>query len=317
MFADPEVAEIFLGVCLTRNSWLDARRALEKSGQGSGFWSRKRKSFFSRFFWKLIEIPFRISVLDQYCRKRAVNVGLSQVEIQSESLPKEFDGFRIIHMSDFHFELIPEIVDPLTKLLRTLPADIAVLTGDYQDDPALSPDVVAPMFSELMTSLSGVDRTFAILGNHDSTSSVDMLTAHGAEVLLNEVAYVERGDARISITGLDDVFWFYNPRAMAILRQDKKLFQVLAVHSPDLYLPAAQLGYNLYLAGHTHGGQVCLPGGIPIMTHMGNHRHVSKGRWQQGEMVGYTTNGVGVSSIPLRVNCDPEVVLITLKAVTR
>ena len=85
------------------------------------------------------------------------------------------------------------------------------------------------------------------------------------------------------------------------------------IHSAELADVAADAGFSLYLAGHTHGGQICLPGGIPIITHMSCHRHYASGLWRHGSMIGYTTTGIGVSGLPVRFNTRGEAVLITLR----
>jgi predicted MPP superfamily phosphohydrolase len=79
---------------------------------------------------------------------------------------------------------------------------------------------------------------------------------------------------------------------------------------------AARAGYALYLCGHTHGGQVCLPGGKPVVTHLARCRRAARGLWQWGGMTGYTTTGLGVSGPPLRFNCPGEAALITLRRST-
>ena len=89
-------------------------------------------------------------------------------------------------------------------------------------------------------------------------------------------------------------------------------FKIALIHSPEFVDAAAENGFQLYLAGHTHGGQVCLPGGWPIITHMTRYRRYARGLWRHGEMVGYTSTGVGVSGLPVRFNTRGEVALITL-----
>ena len=79
---------------------------------------------------------------------------------------------------------------------------------------------------------------------------------------------------------------------------------------------AAAAGCALYLCGHTHGGQICLPGGRPILTHLTRCRHLASGRWQCGAMTGYTNRGIGVSGPPLRFNCSGEAAVITLRRST-
>ena len=79
---------------------------------------------------------------------------------------------------------------------------------------------------------------------------------------------------------------------------------------------AADHGFHLYLTGHTHGGQICLPGGRPILTHLTQHRRYARGQWRHGAMQGYTSTGIGVSALPVRYNNRGEVALITLRRAT-
>ena len=85
------------------------------------------------------------------------------------------------------------------------------------------------------------------------------------------------------------------------------------MHSAEVADDADEAGYSLYLCGHTHGGQICLPGGRPLVTHLKRCRHAARGLWRQGGMTGYTSCGLGVSDLPVRFNTRGEIVLITLR----
>ncbi len=114
-------------------------------------------------------------------------------------------------------------------------------------------------------------------------------------------------------TGTDDVHYYYTDAARAALEAAPKGFKIALIHSAELADAAAEAGFSLYLSGHTHGGQVCLPGGLPIITHMSRHRRYASGLWRHGSMTGYTTTGIGVSGLPVRFNTRGEAVLITLR----
>ncbi|MHC4946106.1 MAG: metallophosphoesterase, partial [Planctomycetota bacterium] len=90
-------------------------------------------------------------------------------------------------------------------------------------------------------------------------------------------------------------------------------FKVLAVHTPELFQEASDAGIDLYLCGHTHGGQICLPWIGPVLLNSHCPRRLTRGRWKQGSMQGYTSTGAGSSMVPLRFNCAPEIALIELK----
>jgi predicted MPP superfamily phosphohydrolase len=153
----------------------------------------------------------------------------------------------------------------------------------------------------------------AVLGNHDPAAMVPPLEALGLRVLVNETLTIRRGDAALHFTGFDDVHYFYTEAADKAAAAAPAGFRIALVHSPEFAFNAARAGYRLYLCGHTHGGQVCLPGGVPILTanELG-HRFVA-GRWQHEGMQGFTSRGAGTSGLPVRFFSRGEVTLITLR----
>jgi hypothetical protein len=86
-------------------------------------------------------------------------------------------------------------------------------------------------------------------------------------------------------------------------------FSVLLSHTPEIFRQAAHAGFNLLLSGHTHGGQICLPGRIPIILESRLPRSMGSGPWVYGDLSGYTSVGVGSSIVPVRFNCPPEITL--------
>jgi predicted MPP superfamily phosphohydrolase len=157
------------------------------------------------------------------------------------------------------------------------------------------------------------DRRLAVLGNHDPTDMAGELEKLGFEVLLNSSTILKRGNEQIVVTGLDDVHRFFTPDALSALLEAPEGFRITLVHSAEVADHAAAAGYALYISGHTHGGQICLPGGRPIVTHLRRCRHAAVGTWNEGRMIGYTSRGLGVGNVPLRFNCPGEVSVITLR----
>lgn len=141
----------------------------------------------------------------------------------------------------------------------------------------------------------------------------ELLERAGFEVLLNRSLLLRRGGESVRVTGLDDVHYFYTEAALAALDGHDGEFRIALVHSAEVADDADEAGYALYLCGHTHGGQICLPGGRPLVTHLTRCRHAARGLWRQGRMAGYTSCGLGVSNVPLRFNTRGEVALITLR----
>ena len=126
---------------------------------------------------------------------------------------------------------------------------------------------------------------------------------------------MRRGGQAIALTGIDDVHRYYTPAAdaaLAALAADA--CGIVLAHSPEMAGEAAAAGYSLYLCGHCHGGQICLPGGRPLLTHLSRHRDLYAGLWRQGEMWGYTSMGAGLANPPVRFNCPGEVTEFRLRA---
>src|SRR5580704_3178088 len=161
-------------------------------------------------------------------------------------------------------------------------------------------------------SLSNGQR-FAVLGNHDPSDMAEALEAAGFEVLINRSATIERQGERIVLIGLDDVHHFYTDAASAALLGGGTDFRIALVHSAEIADHASAAGIDLYLCGHTHGGQICLPGSRPLVTHLRRCRHAARGLWREGELTGYTSSGLGASGPLLRFNCPPEIGIITLR----
>ena len=102
------------------------------------------------------------------------------------------------------------------------------------------------------------------------------------------------------------------PEATAGLNGDG--FRLALSHSPEFMRRLARNAADMMISGHTHGGQICLPNGSPIVTGASVPRHCVKGRWQYHTLTGYTSRGVGASGVPVRFNCPGEITLLTLKA---
>ncbi len=245
--------------------------------------------------------------------KNAARVQLTKNEVRSPALPPAFDGFTLLHISDLHADISEGAMSRLEELLPRLSYDVCVLTGDYRGatfgpfDAALAR--MRPVLARIKQPVYGV------LGNHDTIRMVPELEGMGIRMLLNECVAIERDGARIHLAGIDDAHYFrvdnIEKAASGIPRQD---FSVLLSHTPEIFRQAAHAGYDLLLSGHTHGGQICLPGSIPMTLDSALPRKFGAGAWRYHAMAGYTSVGVGCSIVAVRINCLPE---ITLHRLTR
>jgi len=196
--------------------------------------------------------------------------------------------------------------------VRELRYDLCVLTGDYRGETFGAFQTCLASLFELRKLITG--DAYGILGNHDSILMVPDLENMGIRMLLNEHIAIERGGARIYLAGIDDAhFYRVDNIEKAAAEIPEEAFSILLSHTPEIYRQAAHAGFDLLLSGHTHGGQICLPGGIPIILEAELPRSMAKGAWKYGDMAGYTSAGAGSSVVPVRFNCPPEITLHRLR----
>jgi uncharacterized protein len=295
--------------------WAADRRRIEHSRRWispKGPRSRWRKAVFDRLL-ALFAFGLRLTPLHARGRRNALDLRRVEFEIALPGLPLPFDGYRILHVSDTHLDVFPELAEVAHRQLDGLEVDLLALTGDVHGDPRAP---IARSTGLLMQALRGVrvhGSRLAVLGNHDAVEMAAALDGLGFDVLINRSFVIERRGARISVTGLDDVHNFYSEATHAALSSSSEDCRIALVHSAEMADHAADAGYALYLAGHTHGGQICLPGGRPLVTQLTRCHHAAAGLWRQGGMVGYTSCGLGVSPPSVRFNSRGEVALITLR----
>jgi hypothetical protein len=152
-----------------------------------------------------------------------------------------------------------------------------------------------------------------VLGNHDDCHMVGPMEAMGIRMLVNESVRLTRGRDVLQVVGTDDVHYYFTDQAVHALEVARDGFTIALVHSPEAFDVAAELGVDLYLCGHTHAGQVCLPGGRPVITHLSRGRRFYRGTWKHRGMVGITNAGAGTSGVPVRFHTRGEVLALTLR----
>ena len=241
-------------------------------------------------------------------RKNTERIQIRHNLIQRADIPILFDGFTILHISDMHADVSQGAMRRLIELLHDVSYDLCVLTGDYR----------GKTFGPFEASLEGVAQVrsrlkgpvYGVLGNHDTIRMVPGLEEMGIRMLLNECETIVRGDQRIHLAGIDDAHHYRVDnieKAASPIPHDE--FSILLSHTPEIYRQAAHADFSLLLGGHTHGGQICLPGSIPITLDSVLPRYMASGPWKYHDMVGYTSVGVGTCVVAVRLNCAPEITL--------
>ncbi len=245
----------------------------------------------------------------------AAKVELRENLIVSPRLPQAFDGFTILQLSDLHVEMSEAAMDCVVALLEGASYDLCILTGDYR----------AKTWGPHEAAISGVARVraavrgevYGVLGNHDTILMVPALEAVGITMLINEGKIIERAGERIHLAGIDDAHYYRMDNLdKAAADIPPGAFSILITHTPEIYRQAAHADFDVLLSGHTHGGQICLPGRIPITLDSVLPRSMGSGAWRYHDMIGYTSVGAGSSVVPVRFNCPPEITLHRLR-VTR
>ena len=241
-------------------------------------------------------------------RRNAERVELRHNHIRLATVPPLFDGFTILHISDMHVDMNPGAMRHLSALLEGLRYDICVLTGDFRALTFGPIEATLEGLAAVRSRLTGP--VYGVLGNHDSIRMVPGMEEMGIRMLLNEAEIITRGDQRIHLAGIDDAHYFRVDnieKAATPIPHDE--FSILLSHTPEIYRQAANADFDVLLSGHTHGGQICLPGSIPITLDSNLPRRMGAGAWAYNKMAGYTSVGAGSCIVAVRLNCPPEITL--------
>jgi len=260
----------------------------------------------------IIITALKLAGLYGRARRNAEQVVVKRNELRFASLPESFNGYTILHISDMHVDMSEAAMRRLIGLLDGMQYDLCVLTGDYRGKTFGPFDAALKGVAKVTTHLKRP--IFGVLGNHDTIQMVPAMEAMGISMLINECAVITRGNQQIYLAGIDDAHFFRVDNIEKAASQiPKDGFSILLSHTPEIFRQAAHANFNLMLSGHTHGGQLCLPGSIPIKLEAILPRRMGAGAWQYNEMSGYTSVGAGSSVVAVRLNCPPEVTLHRLR----
>jgi len=257
---------------------------------------------------------FKLTGLQEKGLQNALDVRLEEQTFYFPDLPQSFDGFRILLLTDLHLDGLPGLTDELARQIRDMEVDLCLLGGDIR---MKTYGPMAPCLRQLRRLLPHVRSRHGILGvlgNHDCIEMTVDLEETGLIMLINDSWEISRSGESIWVVGVDDPhFYRVADTERAFRGIPDHGFKIFLAHSPEVYKAAADYRPRLYLCGHTHGGQICLPGRAPILTNSRAPNFTVMGRWQYRGMTGYTSRGAGASGVPLRFNCPGEISLITLR----
>lgn len=251
----------------------------------------------------------------------APNLEVTHYTISMRGLPSGLDGIRIAHISDFHVgdgAWGPAAAAHAVEAIERENPDIVVNTGDYmQWEPPVHRvvDTVAPFVRS--EDASWVRPTFSILGNHDyyaGDEAVEELSFHlgqlGVTMLINRGACWTREGAELSIVGLTQEEGDLEAGIDVLLGASRP--RIALLHRPDLIEHLPRGAADLVLAGHTHGGQMVIPGFKMLITRKFAHTGYGDGFYFVNGMLMFINRGLGTTGLPLRYNARPEVSILRL-----
>jgi predicted MPP superfamily phosphohydrolase len=238
-------------------------------------------------------------------------------------LPERMSGFSIVLLSDFHYDPYFS-VHPLRAaipMVEALRPDLIALTGDFVTVPFFGDEVkgawTAEPCADLLGRLAAPYGVWAVLGNHDWNTDPRRVTgalqAKGIHVLANQSVAIERDGVRFWLAGVDDVLSRTADLPSTLKNVPTGEPVVLMAHEPDFADEACRFPIDLQLSGHSHGGQVRIPFLPPIYLPPMAKKYVL-GTYQVGPLPLYTNAGLGTVGVAVRLNCPPEITLITLRS---
>lgn len=277
---------------------------------------RAFKSFHMQLASICVTDLLKFSGLYAQGRENAVSPVLRRLDWCPPRLPAALDGLTILHLSDPHFSRFDRrLTEGAARCVDGVAADYVFITGDYRFGHFGPVEHVPHHLREVLHGVTAREGIYATLGNHDLGTTALDLRALDIDVLVNEGRRLAPRGVPLWLGGTDDAHGFRSASLNAALDgRAPGEFTVLLTHTPELALAAARAEVDLYLCGHTHGGQICLPGGIPLKLNARAPLRFARGPWRERGMLGLTTNGLGTTDIPLRYNCPAECHLITLRA---
>lgn len=234
-------------------------------------------------------------------------LGITRATLPVSGLPSALDGLRVVMLTDLHLSpIVPrEDLESAVQLAMAQRPDLIVLGGDYI---SFMDRAYAEPCAEIIAPLSAPHGIFAVLGNHDDDVEMPKtLERRGIEVLKDARTSVSIRGERLDFIGIR--FWTRATVDLARLLKGAGGTTVLLSHDPRRLQQAAALNIPLMLSGHTHGGQIVLPG---IGAIAAKKFPVVQGMARRENTTVFVSRGIGTIGVPVRINCPPEVAVLTL-----
>jgi predicted MPP superfamily phosphohydrolase len=244
-------------------------------------------------------------------------IDLVEIDIELKDLGWNFNNFRILNLTDIHLGqwINPEYLDELVDYVNTLNVDLITLTGDYFSYNLHDYD---ESLEKSLKKLEAPYGKFGVLGNHDHWMSAEKIRTifKNSEIvdLSNDVYTLKKGEDCLNICGVDSCTVCADNMDEVIAKLPKGIPSILLAHEPDFANESSQTGlFDLQISGHSHGGQFIIPKFETTPFRGPNSTKYPVGLYKVGNMTQYTSKGLGTNSFRIRINCKPEITIISLK----
>lgn len=278
----------------------------------------KKISLFEYLKTKTITLLLKSVGLYNRGQLNASKISLRKVKFVFPDIPKGLHGLKILFIADLHLlqYYTSWFISGMSVIeqLKT-PVDLILLGGDYRFGYFGPEDFVVPMIKEMLDKVEVKYGIYGVLGNHDISTVKEKFEEVGIHILVNEGVEISHNGTKIWISGVDAQHKIEcADLSLAIADAPENAFKITVSHSPEFELieEASLWGVQLYLCGHTHGGQIGFPFIGPLYTNAKCKRKFAKGKWEYQNMQGYTTTGFGVTDVPVRFFAEPEIVIIEI-----
>jgi predicted MPP superfamily phosphohydrolase len=243
-------------------------------------------------------------------------------EFHLQRWPERLNGFTVAVLSDFHYDPIFS-VHPLRAaiaMVNNLHPDLIALTGDFVTVSSIGDEAKGALAAEpcasLLRQMSAPHGLWAVMGNHDDATDPEHVTralqAQNIQVLANQSQPIEQDGARFWLAGVNDVMNGAADLSETMHGVPASEAVILLAHEPDFADEAAKSPIDLQISGHSHGGQIRIPFLPPLYLPALAKKYVW-GTYQVGPLMLHTSAGLGTIGVPMRLNCPPEITLLTLR----
>lgn len=245
------------------------------------------------------------------------NIDLVEIDVKLDKIGPNFNNYRILNLTDIHLGqwINSEYLKNLVDYINTLNFDLVTLTGDYVSYVI---DGYDESLKNSLKKLKAPDGKFGVLGNHDhwmgSEIIRDIFKESDIVDLSNDVYTIKKGDEYLNLAGVDSCTVCADNLDEVLKKLPENNPSILLVHEPDFALQSSQTNkFDLQISGHSHGGQFIIPKFKTTPFRGPNSTKYPVGLYKVGNMIQYTSKGLGTNSFRIRINCKPEITIITLK----